>query len=106
MLMQTTSLARLAILVLPMACCLPQTQAQTAGKPDASTPNFQTADQHCRTKVSKFEETIGFLRQTQGNAAAAEVKEKLLPAKLESEILFKDGYCGLARYLHEQKLDR
>ena len=40
------------------------------------------------------------------NMAAAELKEKLLPAKLENEILFKDGYCGIAKYLKEKKLTR
>ena len=60
----------------------------------------------CRSMVSRFEETIAFLRQQQGAKAADELKEKLLPAKLEREILFRDGYCGLAEYLHEKKLDR
>ena len=44
------------------------------------------------------------LRRTQGNEAAAAVKEKLLPAKLETELLLNEGYCGLARYLREKKL--
>jgi hypothetical protein len=60
----------------------------------------------CRLEVSKFEQVIGFLRQNQGNQAAADIKERLLPAKLESEILFKDGYCGLAKYLRDKKLVR
>ena len=46
------------------------------------------------------------MRQNQGSQAAQELKEKLLPAKLENDILFKDGYCGLARYLRERKLNR
>jgi hypothetical protein len=29
-----------------------------------------------------------------------------LPAKTENDILFKDGYCGLAAYLREKKLTR
>lgn len=65
-----------------------------------------TSNDPCRTAVSRFEEAIGFVRQNQGTQAATELKEKLLPAKLESEILFRDGYCGLARYLKEKKLDR
>jgi hypothetical protein len=60
----------------------------------------------CRTEVSKFEQAIGFVRQNQGNQAARELKEKLLPATLENEVLLKDGYCGLARYLREKKLNR
>jgi hypothetical protein len=60
----------------------------------------------CRSEVSKFEEAIGFVRRSQGNQAAADLKEKLLPAKVESDILFKDGYCGLARYIRDKKLNR
>ncbi|CAN7597724.1 hypothetical protein LJR118_004533 [Acidovorax sp. LjRoot118] len=64
----------------------------------------QRAQEACRSEVSKFEEAIGFIRRSQGNQAAADLKEKLLPAKLESEILFKEGYCGLARHIREKKL--
>lgn len=60
----------------------------------------------CRAEVSKFEQAIGFIRQSQGNQAANNLKEKLLPAKLENEILFAEGYCGLARHLREKKLHR
>ena len=66
-----------------------------------------TASPHektCRTEVSKFEETIGFLRQTQGPEAAARVKEELLPAKLENEILMQHGYCGLVKHLRDKHL--
>ena len=69
-------------------------------------PAAKQAQDACRTEVSKFEEAIGFVRRSQGNQAAAELKEKLLPAKLQSDILFKDGYCGLARYIREKKLNR
>ena len=67
--------------------------------------SVQTQDP-CRAEVSKFEQAIAFLRQSQGTQAATELKEKLLPARLEQEILFKDGYCGLAKYLREKKLNR
>ena len=60
----------------------------------------------CRAEVSRFEQAIGFIRQSQGNQAAGELKEKLLPAKLENEILFREGYCGLAKYIREKKLNR
>ena len=77
---------------------------------DAATPingdlGVQAQDP-CRAEVSKFEQAIGFIRQTQGNQAANELKEKLLPSKLENEILFAEGYCGLARHLREKKLHR
>eukprot|EP01034_Spumella_vulgaris_P004722 gene4722-6032_t len=74
--------------------------AQTAVDPS------RQAQDPCRAEVSKFEQAIGFVRQNQGAQAASELKEKLLPAKLENEILFKDGYCGLARYIREKKLNR
>lgn len=73
-------------------------QAQTSIDPS------KQAQDPCRADVSRFEQTIGFIRQTQGTQAAADMKERLLPSKLENEILFKDGYCGLARYLKERKL--
>jgi hypothetical protein len=67
--------------------------------------SVQTQDP-CRVEVSKFEQAIGFVRQNQGNQAALDLKERLLPAKVENEILMKDGYCGLAKYIRERKLNR
>ena len=67
--------------------------------------SVQTQDP-CRAEVSKFEQAIAFLRQNQGTQAATELKEKLLPAKLEQDLLFKEGYCGLAKYLRDKKLNR
>lgn len=64
----------------------------------------QRVQEACRSEVSKFEEAIGFIRRSQGNQAAADLKEKLLPAQLERDILFKEGYCGLARHIREKKL--
>ena len=60
----------------------------------------------CRQEVSRFERAIGFVRQNQGNEAAQALKQKLLPADLENELLMKEGYCGLARYIREKKLHR
>jgi hypothetical protein len=60
----------------------------------------------CRVEVSKFEQAIGFVRQNQGNQAAQDLKERLLPAKLENDLLFKEGYCGLACLQREKKLNR
>jgi hypothetical protein len=92
----------------PVACLL----AMLAALPPAAWPQMVPADlsqapqDPCRVEVSKFEQAIGFVRQNQGNQAAQELKERLLPAKLESDLLFKEGYCGLARYLREKKLNR
>ncbi|MBE2262915.1 MAG: hypothetical protein IAE92_09235 [Burkholderiaceae bacterium] len=87
-----------------MLLTLASTAAWAQGNSAALTPQLQAPDA-CKQEVSKFEQTIGFIRQTQGNKAAAELKEKLLPAKLENEILFKDGYCGLAKYIRDKKLN-
>jgi hypothetical protein len=86
----------IAVLFLPCAA-LSQTTVATAD---------MNAQDPCRAEVSKFEQAIGFIRQTQGNQAAQDLKEKLLPAKLENELLFKEGYCGLARHLRDKKLNK
>ena len=75
-----------------------------AAKPDA--PAEPSTQDTCRATVLRFERALSVMRDTQGNKAGQEFKEKLLPAKLESEILLRDGYCGLARYIQEKKLDR
>jgi DUF2075 family protein len=77
-------------------------QAATTVNPDLSVQ----AQDPCRVEVSKFEQAIGFVRQNQGNQAATELKEKLLPSKLENEILLREGYCGLARYIRDKKMNR
>ena len=87
-------------LPLALALALGSSWAQTSVD-----PSQQTQDP-CRAEVSKFEQAIGYIRQVQGSQAAAELKEKLMPAKVENEILFKEGYCGLARYIREKKLNR
>ena len=66
----------------------------------------QAQNDPCRTEVLKFEKGMGFVRQSVGEEQGKEIREKLLPSKLEFDILQKDGYCGLARYLREKKLDR
>jgi hypothetical protein len=103
--MTVKNMLRAAPLATALAAALCMLQAQAQGNSAALAPSFQTSDP-CRAAVSKFEQSIGFIRQSQGNQAAAELKEKLLPAKLENAILFKDGYCGLAAYLREKKLDK
>ena len=86
--------------------------ALAAALPLAAWPQLTPADvsqapqDPCRVEVSKFEQAIGFVRQNQGNRAAQDLKERLLPTKLENDLLFKEGYCGLARYLREKKLNR
>ena len=62
------------------------------------------SEAQCRETVAKFEESMSFIRKSVGYEKAAEIKESLLPNKLESEIFAKDGYCGVAKYLKAKKL--
>lgn len=89
------SLRLLGLTSAALGCAALQAQDEVTSSPH---------EKACRTEVSKFEETISFLRHTQGLEAAAKVKEELLPAKLENEILMQQGYCGLARHLREKHL--
>ena len=81
--------------------CLPS-WAQTAPAPAAAT---DPAEQ-CKKDVLQFERAIGTVRQLQGNQAAADLKEKLLPAATERQLLNTEGYCDLSRYLNDKKLLR
>jgi hypothetical protein len=87
------------------ALLLPLGAAAAAPSP-VSNGEFTPLPNACKSEVAKFEETIGFIRQHQGNAAASALREKLLPAKVEAELLASQGYCGLANYLREKKLNR
>ncbi len=68
--------------------------------------NLTTGTDPCKTEVLKFEETIAFIRQSQGNQAAEDLKKRLIPPELESKILGAEGYCGLAKHIREKKLNR
>ena len=81
--------------------CLP-VWAQTAPAPAAAA---DPAEQ-CKKDVLQFERAIGTMRQLHGNQAAADLKEKLLPAATERQLLNTEGYCGLSRYLNDKKLLR
>lgn len=91
----------LLLLFLPVFLIARPVLAQ--GHADAVGPAMSQQDS-CRNEVSKFEQSIVFVRQNAGQKTASNVRERLLPAKLESDILSKDGYCGLARHLRERKL--
>lgn len=58
----------------------------------------------CLNDISKFEQSIALVRQTAGDKAAAELKEKLLPSTQANEILSQTGSCGLSRHLRSKKL--
>lgn len=80
--------------------------AHAAGVTTAVDSVPATTTDACKATVLRFERALTLLRDTQGNKAGEEMREKLLPAKLQAEILFKEGYCGLARYIQEKRLDR
>jgi len=88
-----------------MAWLLACTQAWPQAAPNTGTPAAPSIDQ-CKKDVFEFERAIGTVRQLQGNQAAADLKEKLLPAATERQLLTTEGYCGLAKHLHEKKLLR
>jgi hypothetical protein len=60
----------------------------------------------CKAEVLKFEETMAFIRQSQGNQAAEDLKKRLIPPEVEAKLLATEGYCGLAKYIREKKLNR
>jgi hypothetical protein len=91
-------LALAAWLLAQASLCLAQTPADKAGA------DVTVATNPCRIEVAKFERAMGFIRQSSGNEFAARIKESLLPAKTEADILMREGYCGLAKYMRENKL--
>ena len=92
---------RLVLCAALWMACLP-VWAQTA---PALAAAADPAEQ-CKKDVLQFERAIGTVRQLQGNQAAADLKEKLLPAATERQLLNTEGYCGLSRYLNDKKLLR
>lgn len=70
----------------------------------AQAASTEAQEQACRETVAKFEESMAFVRKSVGYEKAAEIKESLLPNKLESELFAKEGYCGVAKYLKAKKL--
>lgn len=58
----------------------------------------------CQNDVSKFEQVVAVVRQTHGEKAAHDLREKLLPSKEADDALSQSGQCGLARLLRAKKL--
>ena len=77
--MKQTHLVQSVVVAMVLWSPLAWSQGNSAAM---ATPNFNVQDP-CRAEVSKFEQAISFVRQSQGTQAAAELKEKLLPAKVE-----------------------
>lgn len=87
------SLALLSLLVI-------QANAQS----HASALSASTVTVACQNDVSKFEQLVGVVRQSHGDKAANNLREKLLPSKEADEALSQSGQCGLARLLRAKKL--
>lgn len=62
------------------------------------------SEAQCQRDIQKFEQVIDFIRQAQGKEPAARLREKMLPAQVESSLLSQGGQCGLAKYLREKRL--
>ena len=89
-----------AFLTLSLLCI---SGAHAQGNSAAAGPKMQQQNP-CLADVSKFEQSIGFIRQSAGQKVADDVKRRMLSEKEEKEILTKEGYCGLAKVLRERKL--
>jgi 2-methylaconitate cis-trans-isomerase PrpF len=70
----------------------------------ASTTQPALTEATCQNEMVKFEQTMGYLRQTSGDQAASTVQDKLLPAKTREELLAKEGPCGVVRFLRAKKV--
>ncbi len=96
---------------LAVACLFAATASLAANQPPstppaAALPGLPHAqnDLTCQNELVKFEQTMGYLRQTSGDQAATTVQDKLLPAKTREELMAKEGPCGVVRYLRAKKV--
>ncbi len=99
--MKRSNKAHTIAVLLALCAVLEQTAAQATTPTPTEPPTAP-----CRAEVLKFEQAMAIIRQSQGNQAAAELKEKLLPAQREADLLLREGYCGLAKHLRDKKLGR
>ncbi|NDY90025.1 hypothetical protein [Ideonella livida] len=58
----------------------------------------------CNAEMGKFVQALDFVRDAQGPQAATQLREKLLPAKLEAELMGQDGTCAVVKYLRGKRL--
>lgn len=88
------TLAALAVLACPAAIwAAPEAPASTVASQDA-----------CSAQMGKFTQALDFVRESQGAAAAARLKEQLLPGKMEAELLNRGGTCAVVGYLRSKRL--
>lgn len=64
------------------------------------------ANDPCKRDVLKYQANIDLVRKSLGEAAAAELDARFMPRAEWDAVLLKQGYCGIARKLREQKLAR
>ncbi len=60
----------------------------------------------CKRDVLKYQSNIELVRQSLGDKEAAALQAKFMGKAEWDALLLKDGYCGIARKLREQKLNR
>ena len=60
----------------------------------------------CKRDVMKYQSNIELVRKSLGDKAAAELDAKFMDKAQWDATLLKDGYCGIARKLREQKLTK
>jgi hypothetical protein len=58
----------------------------------------------CKRETERYQETLKFLKTTAGDKITDMVKTGIIDDKQLSELIAKDGYCGVARVLKERKL--
>jgi hypothetical protein len=70
----------------------------------AALPVVPAAVDPCKRDVMKYQSNIELVRKSLGENAAAQLSAKFMGRAEWDALLLKDGYCGIARKLHEQKL--
>lgn len=77
-----------------------QAQPANPNAPQVTNKGAET----CNVEMAKFSQALDFVRDAQGQQAAAQLKERLLPTKLESELLSQGGTCAVVGYLRSKRL--
>jgi hypothetical protein len=58
----------------------------------------------CKQQLLRYEEALRLVKQTLGTAAYETMKARQMPDAERDALLFKGGYCAVARVLRERKL--
>ncbi|MCY7306833.1 MAG: hypothetical protein LH632_11930, partial [Rhodoferax sp.] len=57
----------------------------------------------CKRDVLKYQANIDLVRKSLGDKAAAELEARFMGKAQWDALLLREGYCGIARLLREQK---